>query len=116
MRIGELSRRTRVSVRLLRYYEAQGLLDPSRTTSGYREYDTSAPQTVDQIRRLLRAGISTRAIAEILPCVRVEGETMTPTCPRSRAQIAAERDRVTAAIGDLNRARDLLDRILHAGR
>jgi hypothetical protein len=38
VRIGELSRRTRVSERLLRYYEEQGLLRPGRRPSGYREY------------------------------------------------------------------------------
>ena len=31
MKIGELSRRTGVSVRMLRYYEGEGLLAPQRT-------------------------------------------------------------------------------------
>ncbi|TGS35810.1 MerR family DNA-binding transcriptional regulator, partial [Mesorhizobium sp. M8A.F.Ca.ET.182.01.1.1] len=31
MKIGELSRRTSVSIRMLRYYEAEGLLAPVRT-------------------------------------------------------------------------------------
>ena len=38
MRIGELSRRTGVPERLLRYYEEQDLLHPQRLPSGYREY------------------------------------------------------------------------------
>lgn len=38
MRIGELARRTGVSVRALRYYEEQGLLVPARAANGYREY------------------------------------------------------------------------------
>jgi len=41
MRIGELSARTGVSVRMLRHYEKEGLLHPSRLASGYRAY-TSA--------------------------------------------------------------------------
>jgi DNA-binding transcriptional MerR regulator len=38
MLIGELSRRTGVGAHLLRYYEAQGLLEPGRGANGYREY------------------------------------------------------------------------------
>ena len=38
MQIGELSARTGASVRMLRYYEEQGLLEPRRTGSGYRDY------------------------------------------------------------------------------
>ncbi|MFB6640979.1 MerR family DNA-binding transcriptional regulator [Streptomyces chartreusis] len=39
MKIGELSSRTGVSVRLLRYYEEQGLLLSQRTAGGHRSYD-----------------------------------------------------------------------------
>lgn len=38
MLIGELSRRTGVSARSLRYYEAQGLLSAGRGANGYRDY------------------------------------------------------------------------------
>ena len=38
MQIGELSARTGASVRMLRYYEEHGLLEPERTESGYRVY------------------------------------------------------------------------------
>ena len=36
MRIGELARRTGVGAHLLRYYEAQELIAPSRGANGYR--------------------------------------------------------------------------------
>jgi DNA-binding transcriptional MerR regulator len=68
MLIGELSRRTGVGAHLLRYYEAQGLLEPRRGGNGYREYDDDAVLTVVQIRRLLQAGLSTDDIRYLLPC------------------------------------------------
>lgn len=41
MRIKQLSERTGVSSRLLRYYEEQGLLRPRREENGYRDYEES---------------------------------------------------------------------------
>ncbi|MFD4178828.1 MULTISPECIES: MerR family transcriptional regulator [Streptomyces] len=73
MLIGELSRRTGVSARSLRYYEAQGLLSAGRGANGYRDYAEEAVVTVTQIRALLRAGLSTDVIAQVLPCARGEG-------------------------------------------
>ncbi|MEV3856228.1 MerR family transcriptional regulator [Streptomyces sp. NPDC050095] len=69
MKIGELSATTGVSVRLLRYYEEQGLLSAGRTAGGQRVYDDAAPRTVRRIRAFLDAGLPTRVIAEILDCV-----------------------------------------------
>jgi DNA-binding transcriptional MerR regulator len=72
MLIGELSRRTGVSPRLLRYYEAQGLLDVGRGANGYRSYDEDSVVTVRQVRALLKAGLSTEVIRSVLPCARGE--------------------------------------------
>ncbi|MFD4277607.1 MerR family transcriptional regulator [Streptomyces cyaneofuscatus] len=68
MLIGELSRRTGVHAHLLRYYESQGLLRPTRSPGGYREYTDDVVLTVTQIRNLLAAGLSTQEIAYTLPC------------------------------------------------
>ncbi|MFD7311992.1 MerR family transcriptional regulator [Promicromonospora sp. NPDC059942] len=68
MRIGELSDTTGVSVRLLRYYEEQGLLAPGRTPSGQRVFAADDVGTVRRIRRLLAAGLGTRTIRTILDC------------------------------------------------
>ncbi|MFW6695536.1 MerR family transcriptional regulator [Streptomyces sp. MAR4 CNX-425] len=78
MKIGELSARTGVSVRLLRYYEEQGLLVPERTPGGHRVYGPDAPETVGRIRRFLGAGLSTRLIGEILGCVCGSEEEIEP--------------------------------------
>lgn len=60
MRIGELSRRTGVSARSLRYYEAQGLLTSVRSEAGQRHYSDAAVQRVSLIRQLFGAGLSSR--------------------------------------------------------
>jgi DNA-binding transcriptional MerR regulator len=69
VKIGELSARTHVSTRLLRYYEEQGLLTPDRLANGYREYRDCHQDDVWQIRGLLASGLPVRIIKEILPCL-----------------------------------------------
>jgi DNA-binding transcriptional MerR regulator len=67
MRIGELTRRTGVPARLLRYYEEQDLLHPERDCNGYRSYGTADVYRVEQIRGLLDSGLTTEIIRRILP-------------------------------------------------
>ncbi|MDG4859363.1 MerR family transcriptional regulator [Streptomyces sp. T-3] len=78
MKIGELAAGTGVSVRLLRYYEEQGLLASERTPGGHRVYGADAPDTVRRIRQFLDAGLSTRIIGEILTCVCGSAEEIEP--------------------------------------
>ncbi|MEV4126929.1 MerR family transcriptional regulator [Nocardia sp. NPDC049707] len=73
MRIGELSRTTGVNPRLLRYYEQQGLLTSQRAAGGHRRFSEDAPVTVGHIRAMLAAGLSTRVIQQVLPCVEGPG-------------------------------------------
>jgi DNA-binding transcriptional MerR regulator len=69
MRIGELSARTGVSIRSLRYYEQQKLLTSIRQDNGYREYSPLAEEQVKTIQFYLSLGISTEQIASFLTCV-----------------------------------------------
>ncbi|HEX7307260.1 MerR family transcriptional regulator [Lentzea sp.] len=69
MKIGELAERTGVSVRALRYYEEQKLLHAERSGSGQRRYTDAAVSRVRLIQQLYGAGISSAAIAEMLPCM-----------------------------------------------
>jgi DNA-binding transcriptional MerR regulator len=65
--IGEVSRRTGLSVHAIRFYEAEGLLrEAARTESGYRVF---SPQTVEQlnfIREAQALGFSLDEIRELL--------------------------------------------------
>ena len=58
-RIGEVSRRTGVSVELLRAWEARyGLLRPKRTTGRFRLYSDEDAARVQRMRSLLGSGLS----------------------------------------------------------
>ncbi|NUU22611.1 MAG: MerR family transcriptional regulator [Streptomycetaceae bacterium] len=114
MRMREMVGRTGVSERLLRYYEAQGLLAPARLPSGYREYSEADVATVRRIRTLLNAGLSTAVIAQVLPCVCDDGPRLVPTCQDMVAQLRDERSRIEATIGDLQASRDLLNEVISA--
>lgn len=69
MKIGELARRTGVSLRSLRYYEQQKLIAPVRAGNGYREYSPFAVGQVETIKFYLNLGFSTEQIAGFLHCV-----------------------------------------------
>ncbi|PZT68966.1 MerR family transcriptional regulator [Streptomyces sp. SW4] len=107
MRIGELSRRTGVSPRLLRYYEAQGLLEAERGPNAYREYDETAVPTVRRIRALLDAGLSTEVIREVLPCVRDERPTF-DWCEELRRLLESQLASVNARMATLDHTRRTL--------
>ncbi|MGP4021537.1 MerR family transcriptional regulator [Saccharopolyspora sp. 5N708] len=97
MKIGELSHRTGVSQRLLRYYEQQGLLASERAPSGYRYYSEDAVTVVAQIRNLLAAGLNTETIRTVLPCARGELPVLEPCSDllaTLRTQLAAIDDRL----------------------
>ena len=68
MRISEVSRRTGVSIRSLRYYEQKRLLCSRRLGNGYRDLDEEAVQRVQTIQMYLGLGLTTEQIEEILAC------------------------------------------------
>ncbi|MGW8374235.1 MerR family transcriptional regulator [Streptomyces sp. ODS28] len=114
MRIGELSHRTGVSVRLLRYYEEQGLLHPRRRPSGYREFGEEDVAVVRRIRTLLGAGLGTALIAELLPCMREDGGRLVPTCAGMVEELRAARQQMTSTIEELRASRAALDSVIDA--
>ena len=110
MRIGELATRTATPRRLLRYYEEKGLIAPDRAANGYRHYDERLADRVLQIRGLLAAGLPTRIIKQILPCLDQPGILHCPSeaTPQMIAALEHERDRMTERIEFLTRNRDAI--------
>ncbi|PKV83890.1 MerR family transcriptional regulator [Streptomyces sp. TLI_146] len=117
MRIGELSERTGTPRRLLRYYEEQELIAAERTPNGYREYAESDVDRVMQIRGLLDAGLPTRIIKQILPCLdKPRVIHFSDATPEMISTLELQRDRMTARIQCLTRNRDAVAEYLDAVR
>jgi DNA-binding transcriptional MerR regulator len=63
--IREVARRTGLTSRALRFYEARGLLKPLRTYSGRRLYGRGELELIQQILALKRTGLSLAQIAKL---------------------------------------------------
>ncbi|NKY89477.1 MerR family transcriptional regulator [Nocardia veterana] len=109
MRIGELAKRTDTTPRLLRYYEEQGLIRVRRCANGYRDYDERLVDQVVHIRGLLEAGLPTRIIKQILPCLDDPRDIhFADATPEIIAALEHQRDRLSQRIELLTRNRDAM--------
>ena len=111
MRIGELATRTGASVRALRYYEEQKLLVAGRSTSGQRHYTDAAVARVALVQQLYSAGLSSRTIRRVLPCV---DRPDLVNNAHSHDLLLTERDRIEAQITSLIGTRDTLNDVIVA--
>ncbi|MCQ4121363.1 MerR family transcriptional regulator [Rhodococcus sp. FXJ9.536] len=115
MLIGELARVTGTPTRSLRYYEEQGLIVPSRLDNGYRDYADYLVDRVIQIRGLLDAGLPTRIIKQVLPCLdKPRTIHFRDATPEMLATLEHERDRMNERIDFLTRNRDAITNYLDA--
>lgn len=108
MLITEFARRAGVSPRALRHYEEQGLITPGRTAGGYREFEDADLATVERIRLMLEAGLSTRVISGYLDCVRSGADgheiDMCPDLRRELELVERRLDRQSRRIEETRRA------------
>ena len=115
MRIGELASRTGVSQRSLRYYEQQGLLSADRTPGGQRDYPERAVDRVIRIQELFAAGLHSKKIARLLPCMRdADGGPSEVATPLLVTELVAERQGIDRMIAQLVNSRDVLDEVIDA--
>jgi len=115
MRIGELSKRTGVPSRMLRYYEEQGLISPQRLDNGYRDYGDYLVDRVNKIRGLVENGIPTRIITDILPCLdQPQTIVVRNADPELREILVTERDRMSQKIDFLIQNRDAITQYIEA--
>jgi len=92
MRISELANRSGVSARMLRHYDAVGLVSPSgRTEAGYREYSQADALRLFQVESLRSLGLGLAEVRQALsqqaphPDVLIDALMV-----RSRERLAAE--------------------------
>jgi DNA-binding transcriptional MerR regulator len=107
MLIGELAGRTGVSARSLRYYEANGLLRPHRTASGYRTYADAELRVVREIRALLAVGFDLDDIRPFVECLRAGNESG-DVCPDSVAVLRRKLAEVDECVDRLTTVRTRL--------
>lgn len=104
--IGEFSRLTRISVRMLRHYDDRGLLPPVSvdTFTGYRFYAPEQLSTAARICALRDAGFPVVEIARLVPALDQ------PTVMRQA--LGAQRDRLLADAQDVRRRIERVDHLI----
>ena len=99
MLIGDAARYTGVSVRMLRHYDAVGLVRPTgRTIGGYRDYSDDDVRTILQVKALRSLGLTLKQIGRVLE-------------DPGRAPAALVDDLIRQTEERLDRERELLDRL-----
>jgi DNA-binding transcriptional MerR regulator len=101
LKVGELAKRSGLTVRTLHHYDAIGLLRPSaRSEAGYRLYDRSDVARLHQIQALRRFGL---ALAEIGACLAGAGAPLAPLIERQIHALDAQIDQAAQLRGRLVR-------------
>ncbi|MFI6904547.1 HEAT repeat domain-containing protein [Nonomuraea sp. NPDC050394] len=97
MLIGDVARRSGVSARMLRHYDALGLVRPTgRSHAGYREYSSRDIQRIFHIESLRSLGLSLREVRRALedPAF-TPAELVADLIRQTRERIAAETELLT---------------------
>lgn len=113
MRIGEFARTTNETVKTIRYWENQDLLEADRSESGYRHFPERMTERVHFIRNAQALGFTLEEIREILG-LRREGAQ---PCDEVREALTTHLETVRSRIRELrNLEADLHERLAWAKR
>lgn len=99
--IGDVSRRTRLTERALRLYEAEGLVSPARSEAGRRLYSLADLRRLQQVQILRRAGYS---LAEIRDLMKKRDFDASEVISQHLAGLKGERDELDRSIALLEGA------------
>lgn len=108
MRISELAEQVGIPTSTVRYYERIGLLGaPSRTASGYRDYDEESATRLLFIARSRRLGLSCEQITDLLPAW--DGTNCSTAHARVGVLIEARQAEIAAQVAELRALSKQLD-------
>lgn len=80
--IGEVADDCGISRSALRHWEEQGLLKPSHSTSGYRQYDNEQVARVRFVQRAQALGLTLAEVRDLLRAADGDGEATVRDCLR----------------------------------
>jgi DNA-binding transcriptional MerR regulator len=102
LKIGEVARRSGLSIDTLRFYERQGLLGrPARTETGYRLFDESILDQLEFVKKAQALGFS---LAEIARVTAEKAAGQSP-CAEVREIVRARLAELDARLAELKRYR-----------
>jgi MerR family copper efflux transcriptional regulator len=113
LRIGELARRTGVTAKAIRFYEAKRVLPaPTRGANGYRLYGGEALEMLQFITRAVGLGLTLAEIKEII-AIRQGGR---PPCAHVHQLLRAKATELDRKLADLLEVRRRVRQSLAAWR
>jgi DNA-binding transcriptional MerR regulator len=111
VKIGELAKRSGVSIDAVRYYERRGVLPPAeRTPSGYRVFDEESVVRLDLVRQLQDLGFTLDEVVDAL----LAHDRGDATCASERWRLELVGDRIDRKVGELQRTRRMIRATLAA--
>lgn len=110
--VGELAKRSGVSVSALHFYEAKGLIRSVRTPGNQRRYPREILRRVSVIKVAQRVGVP---LAEIREALKVLPSGRSPTVAEWRKLSSRWKEQLEERIGLLVQLRDQLDECIGCG-
>jgi MerR family gold-responsive transcriptional activator of gol and ges genes len=111
MNIGEAAQASGVSAKMIRYYEATGLIPAAgRTRSGYRTYGPREVQTLRFIRRARDLGFPMEKVADLLALWQDRSRASADVKHLAEVQVAA----LEARIAEMQAMQATLRHLVHA--
>jgi len=111
MKIGEVAKRSGVSVDAVRFYERRGVLPtPERLASGYRVYTLATVERIRLARRLQGLGLN---LDEVIDALHVS-DRGDASCASERWRMEAVLERVETKMAELRSVRTEIRRVLDA--
>lgn len=112
IKIGELAKRTQISVETLRFYETAELLSPSqRSSSGYRLY---APEDEQKLHFILHAKKIGFSLEEIKGLLSLRTHKDSHTCEDVKSYTGVKMKEIELKIVDLQKMQQALANLYHA--